>query len=126
MQEITALKEYARSFDLSKFLSVQCPLIFRRFQIALVWACRQFKGPCKVFFLLDLLVSLQVQVSAQDPALPEEKLLAGAKTKINLFGPISWSVEGAEHGGGEVVRAGVPHPLAEDLQHEGVDVDQQG
>ena len=91
------------------------------------WACRQFKGPCKVSFLRELFqASLQVQVSAQDPALPEEKLLAGAKTKINLFGPISWSVEGAEHGGGEVVRAGVPHPLAEDRQHQGVGVDQQG
>ena len=38
-------------------------------------ACKAFfKGPCKAFFLRDLQASLQVQVSAQGPALPEEKL----------------------------------------------------
>ena len=37
---------------------------------------------------------------------------------INLFWPISWSVKGSKHGGGEVVGAGVPHPLAEDHQHQ--------
>ena len=37
---------------------------------------------------------------------------------INLFRPISWSVKGSKHGGGEVVGAGVPHPLAEDHQHQ--------
>ena len=30
-------------------------------------------------------------------------------------------MKGAEHGGREVVRAGVAYPLAEDRQHEGLD-----
>ena len=42
---------------------------------------------------------------------------------INLFRPISWSVKGSKHGGGEVVGAGVPHPLAEDHQHQDDDED---